>query len=106
VIADQRAYPRGLAANDVECVDACDLDVERGARVFVEQANRLPGRDIPVAVDGAIVATDPMQFGLKQAWYVFGGGSDRFRIRLASVEAGRVPRSGPFPAARKESCKN
>ena len=37
VIADQRAYPRGLAANGIERVEACDLHVEFCLSILVEQ---------------------------------------------------------------------
>lgn len=59
IAANQRAYPRRLAAHDVERVEICDLYIELSAGMFVEQAEGLLGCRIPVAVYRSAAAPDP-----------------------------------------------
>ena len=75
MIANQRANARRLALDDIERIDARNLDLQLHPRVLVEQIERpLRGR-IPVAVHRTGVAADPPQFGLQRARKI-----DRLRL--------------------------
>jgi hypothetical protein len=67
MIADQRTNARHLALDDIEGIDARNLDVQLQAGVLVEQIQRPLRRRIPVAVHRTGVAADPPQFGLERA---------------------------------------
>src|SRR5579871_3247665 len=64
--ADQRADAVGLASYHVERIEACDLDVEPGVGVLVEELERFPRTVIPGAVDSPCVAADALQVRLQQ----------------------------------------
>jgi len=84
VVAGQWAYPPRLAAYCIESVKAGGLHVEIRSSDLVEPLQRLLGRDVPVSIDSAGVATYPAQLGLKQTRYVTGR-AIWFRGRLAGL---------------------
>ena len=49
--ADQRTDPVGLAAHGVQRIKTCELDIELGVGVLVEEIERLSRAVIPGAVD-------------------------------------------------------
>src|SRR4051812_16923495 len=65
VLADQRTDAACLALDGVERIDAGGLHLQPHACMFVGKVEGLLRRRVPVAIDGAGVATDAAQFGLQ-----------------------------------------
>ena len=109
VIADQRAYPRGLAANGIKRVEACDLHVEFCLSILVEheQIHRArTARDH----DGTGVAADAAQFDLQRrgkssttACLKASRTSRRLAAARSGLRAVRLPRSPDSSFRRRPS---
>src|SRR6266446_3411256 len=64
VLADQRTDPRRLELDRVERVGACELDVEPGAGMPVEQRQRALRRSVPFAIGRTAETADTAQLDL------------------------------------------
>jgi hypothetical protein len=62
---DQRAHAVGPDAYRIERIEACDLHVEFGLRVAVEQIERLFRAVVPIAVGAARIAPDTLEMRLQ-----------------------------------------
>src|SRR6266403_5670770 len=64
LLADQRTDPRRLELERVERVGACELDVEPGAGMPVEQRQRALRRRVPFAIGSTAQTADTAQLDL------------------------------------------
>src|ERR1700732_3201944 len=67
VFADQRADALAFSSYHIKCIQACDLGVEGGAGMLVEQAEGTLGSVVPAPVDRAGKAANAAQLSQEQA---------------------------------------
>src|SRR5258707_533724 len=67
VLANQRTDPRRLELDRVERVGACELDVEPGSGMPVEQRQRALRRRVPFAIGRTAETADTAQLGLHRS---------------------------------------
>jgi len=61
--ANQRAHAVGPVADGIQRIETCQLDIELGVSLLVEEVERLPGAIVPIAVDVPRIAADPFSNG-------------------------------------------
>src|ERR1700730_8697223 len=82
LLADQRTDPRRLELDGVERVGACQLDLELGSAIPVEQRPVSSRRRIPFAVGRPAETADPAQLDLPRFCDV--------RLRRAGAQRGNI----------------